>query len=146
MEYSYIPSAALYNNADIFQFFPRNKRLNSHQKSRLDEHARKMAAFMMERQEEYRYYENLANQEQFSDDNGMESGFCSGATSTGQSASTSPAPVQLIPNPFFDPEYVAAKTQSPVKLVTNPFFNPELVEEIKKKSQKRNEKSAPVSA
>ncbi|CAA88981.1 Pepsin-I3 domain-containing protein [Caenorhabditis elegans] len=132
MEYSYIPSFALYNNADMFQFFPRNKRLSTHQKSCLDEHARKMAVFMMKRQEEYRYYENLANQEQFSDDahfsdNGMDSGFCSGATSTGQSASTSPAPVQLIPNPFFDPE---AKTQSPVKLVDNP----ELFMESKKKS------------
>ncbi|CAA88484.1 SKN-1 Dependent Zygotic transcript [Caenorhabditis elegans] len=139
MEYSQIPSFAFYNNASIFQFFPRNKRLNTHQKSCLDEHARKMAVFMMERQEEYRYYENLANQEQFSDDacfsdTGMDSGFCSGATSTGQSASTSPAPAHLIPNPFFDPEYVA-KAQSPVKLVANPFYNPELVKEIKKKSR-----------
>ncbi|NP_001343739.1 C2H2-type domain-containing protein [Caenorhabditis elegans] len=110
MDYTSIPVYFYYCHAGRFQFFPRNKRLNVHQKSCLDEHARKMADFMMFCQDVFR--QQMAMEEHYSEaycnyasDGYQDSGVSS--NSSGPSSGSS-SPIQLVANSLYDPEYVSS--------------------------------------
>ncbi|EFO86067.1 hypothetical protein CRE_02051 [Caenorhabditis remanei] len=116
----------------FFNYFPRNRRLSSYEKAFFDEYSRYMAQMMIEKQEDFKYWRSVESSSAaspiYSSDSGYSSSRTSGVTT----------PVNLVKNPFYDPEYVkqhqstpsGSPPSKPVKLIANPFYNPALVKQM----------------